>query len=267
MNPCRGHTRNPRPLVRKAAHNPRRSARSNGRGPPKTKAVGVVPVCKPLLDLLGVHNVSKIQRAVAAFDIDRTTLSPRLRFAALVFVPACLFYLGPSVVSPRAAATYAVFAFDGSTSEPAWVVINDGVMGGVSSSKVGVTKGVLRWSGRVRLENNGGFASMRSATLPKGTNAALATGSSIVVRVKGTATTFNITLQTPGQWYWAQVTPTADGWSSFTIPYARILPRTRFGEPVDGDAYAGQALSNIGVLISNGKAEAFRLDIDSIMIV
>jgi NADH dehydrogenase [ubiquinone] 1 alpha subcomplex assembly factor 1 len=171
-------------------------------------------------------------------------------------------------VAPRAtAATSTAFRFDGSAAEPPWVVVNDGVMGGVSSSKVGVAKGVLRWSGRVRLENNGGFASARSASLPNITNAALAAGGSLVVRVKGTATTFNITLQTPGQWYWAQVTPTADGWSSFTIPYARILPRTRFGEPVDGDAYAGQALTNIGVLISNGKAEAFRLDIDSIMIV
>jgi NADH dehydrogenase [ubiquinone] 1 alpha subcomplex assembly factor 1 len=170
-----------------------------------------------------------------------------------------------STTGTAGAATTA-FAFDSSTVEPAWVVVNDGVMGGVSSSKVGVTKGVLRWSGRVRLENNGGFASMRSAAVPKGTNEALATGSSIVVRVKGTATTFNVTLQTPGQWFWAQITPTADAWTSITIPYARIVPRTRFGEPLDGDAYSGQPLTNIGVLISNGKAEAFRLDIDSITI-
>jgi NADH dehydrogenase [ubiquinone] 1 alpha subcomplex assembly factor 1 len=169
--------------------------------------------------------------------------------------------------SPAHAAGATAFAFDGTAVEPTWVVVNDGVMGGVSSSKVGVTKGVLRWSGRVRLENNGGFASMRSVGLPKGTNAALASGSSIVVRVRGTATTFNLTLQTPGQWYWAQITPSTDGWSTVTIPYARILPRTRFGEPIDGDAYAGQSLSNVGVIITNGKAETFKLEIDSITVV
>ncbi len=55
-------------------------------------------------------------------------------------------------------------------------------------------------------------------------------------------------------------------WSTTTIPYARILPRTPFGEVVDGDPNAGQPLTNIGVLISNGQAEAFRLDIDGITV-
>ena len=42
---------------------------------------------------------------------------------------------------PFAEASTPVFAFNGSKKEPAWVLVNDGVMGGVSSSTVTVAKG------------------------------------------------------------------------------------------------------------------------------
>lgn len=156
------------------------------------------------------------------------------------------------------------FAFAGASSKPGWEVVNDGVMGGVSSSKVATSSGVLQWSGRVRLENNGGFASTRSPAINKATNSALAAGTSIRLRLRGTATSFNVTLQAAGTWFWAEVTPSPTTWTTIDIPYARFLPRTRFGERINGAEYGGQPLTNIGVLISNGRAEAFRLDIDSI---
>lgn len=43
----------------------------------------------------------------------------------------------------------------------AWRIANDTVMGGVSSARVERRGEALRFSGEVRLENNGGFASMR----------------------------------------------------------------------------------------------------------
>jgi hypothetical protein len=43
----------------------------------------------------------------------------------------------------------------------AWSIVNDRVMGGVSSSRVRAAEGGLSFEGEVRLENAGGFASMR----------------------------------------------------------------------------------------------------------
>lgn len=43
----------------------------------------------------------------------------------------------------------------------AWRIVNDGVMGGVSASRVGRAGDALRFDGEIRLENRGGFASMR----------------------------------------------------------------------------------------------------------
>jgi len=57
--------------------------------------------------------------------------------------------------------TFADFADQEVRSQ--WGITNDDVMGGVSTSKISVSKeNLLIFSGEVSLENNGGFASLRS---------------------------------------------------------------------------------------------------------
>ncbi|MCU0952883.1 MAG: CIA30 family protein, partial [Burkholderiaceae bacterium] len=51
------------------------------------------------------------------------------------------------------------FATDGAR----WQVVNDGVMGGVSSSRITAGADGVQFSGEVRTEFNGGFASARRA--------------------------------------------------------------------------------------------------------
>ena len=55
---------------------------------------------------------------------------------------------------------------DLATDVAPWHVVNDGVMGGVSSSQVTVGNAGVRFSGTVRTDNNGGFASVRRAVAP-----------------------------------------------------------------------------------------------------
>lgn len=55
-----------------------------------------------------------------------------------------------------------VFEFGEDSNTMDWYIVNDGVMGGLSQSKVEYTAESLKFSGRVSLENNGGFASIRS---------------------------------------------------------------------------------------------------------
>jgi hypothetical protein len=80
-------------------------------------------------------------------------------------------------------------ALPGAAAE--WQVVNDGVMGGVSSAQVAAAAdGALRFSGVVRLDYNGGFASIRrAATLP-----ADATG--IAVTARGDGNRYRLTLFT-----------------------------------------------------------------------
>src|SRR5215213_57978 len=56
-----------------------------------------------------------------------------------------------------------LFDFTGADAAKDWQTVNDGVMGGVSEGKFKITdKKTLEFFGTLSLENNGGFASVRT---------------------------------------------------------------------------------------------------------
>ena len=56
-----------------------------------------------------------------------------------------------------------LFDFSGSDAAKEWQTVNDGVMGGVSEGKFRITEQkTMEFYGTLSLENNGGFASVRS---------------------------------------------------------------------------------------------------------
>ena len=74
-----------------------------------------------------------------------------------------------------------LFDFSSGSAASQWQIVNDGVMGGRSSSRVEGTGEGIRFSGNLSLANNGGFASMRSR--PK--ELSLKSSDTIVLRVRG----------------------------------------------------------------------------------
>ena len=89
----------------------------------------------------------------------------------------------------HAAADRTVYDFQTATNSVAWQVVNDDVMGGVSTSSFRLTNGAALFQGKVSLENNGGFASARS--LPAHHD--LAGGDSFVIRVRGDGRRYKFT--------------------------------------------------------------------------
>ena len=79
-----------------------------------------------------------------------------------------------------------LFDFQTATNSTAWQIVNDDVMGGVSTSQFQpLTNGGAVFSGVVSLENNGGFASVRSSPVRENLNGCDA----FVLRVRGTVKT------------------------------------------------------------------------------
>ena len=72
-----------------------------------------------------------------------------------------------------------------------WYVVNDSVMGGVSNSEVTQTQESLLFTGNVSLDNNGGFASIRTELNTQSQNT-----KAIAVRVKGDGQTYQLRLRT-----------------------------------------------------------------------
>ncbi len=88
------------------------------------------------------------------------------------------------LVTPAIARTLELplFTFPSSAATAEWQTVNDGVMGGVSDGRLRITdRQTLEFRGTLSLENNGGFASVRSRRRMLGLQA----GDTLAARVRG----------------------------------------------------------------------------------
>ena len=182
------------------------------------------------------------------------------------FQPACLlaavagicFHLTMNIAT---AAERALFDFTTATNVPGWQVVNDDVMGGVSASNFGVTNGVAVFRGEVSLENNGGFASVRS--LPSHHD--LAGCDTFLIRVRGDGRCYKFTARTDRSFdspIYQVSFPTKQGeWEELRLPMKGFVPTFR------GRALSGQPpldptkVTSVGFLISDKQAGPFRLEV------
>lgn len=146
-----------------------------------------------------------------------------------------------------------------------WQVVNDDVMGGVSTSRFELTNSVAVFRGVVSLENNGGFASVR--TLP--TRFAVRDATEFVLRVRGDGRRYKFTARMDakfdGPLYQVVFTTHKDEWQEVRLPLKDFVPtfrgRTLIGEP----PLSAAKVSSVGFLISDQQAGPFRLEIAWIM--
>ncbi len=188
----------------------------------------------------------------------------RIGFAPWASAVASLVAAVSITASPTptlAAPTRSARIVDFTAAESPWQVVNDGVMGGVSTSRFTRTKGIATFRGQVRLDNNGGFASIRSQDrLP----AIPSTAKASAIRLRGDGRSYQITVDTELGWFWHSQ-PTVKGrWSTVVIPFDRLVPVSRFGEPEERDRYRPDThqLETLGLLISNKRQEPFTIDVD-----
>jgi monofunctional biosynthetic peptidoglycan transglycosylase len=151
------------------------------------------------------------------------------------------------------------FSLPGAASE--WQAVNDGVMGGMSQGTFEITgRKTLAFVGTLSLENNGGFASVRSR--PK--NLGLQTGDVIRVRVRGDGRVYSLNLYVPRPQvafsYRATVVTTADEWVEVTLPLDSFQA-TSFGRPVDAGSVKPEEVNALGFMVSDKKAGPFELEI------
>ena len=90
-----------------------------------------------------------------------------------------------------------LFKFDNPQEASLWQTVNDGVMGGRSVGRFRINaEQNLEFLGNLSLENNGGFASVRS----RGKQLGLQEGDSIVVQVRGDGRQYSLESVYAKQW-------------------------------------------------------------------
>ncbi len=191
------------------------------------------------------------------------SLPPRFRRPVLgallsVFAPLAL----ASLKTPTPPAVI-LFDFSAAADEPAWIAVNDGVMGGVSRGGARLSDGSLHFKGVLSLENNGGFSSIRSG----GPTRDLSAAKVIVLRVRGDGRTYRLQLATNAEFrrsrlsYQAEFPTKAGEWTEVTVPLASLVPQFR-GQKLSGPPLDRTRIEEIGLSLSDGNPGAFALEVD-----
>ena len=148
----------------------------------------------------------------------------------------------------------------------AFAVVNDDVMGGVSTSRVAVEGGALVFAGTVSLENDGGFASMRAPLAPRD----LRGYTGIELAVRGDGRRYKLTLRDAASNTAARVLHRAPfdthdrEMRTLRIPFEAFEAGFR-GQPLpDAPPVDRQRISELGVLIADRQAGDFRLELHAI---
>ena len=177
-----------------------------------------------------------------------------------------LLILGSSVMADDTPKT--VFDFTGTEAGKEWQTVNDGVMGGVSDGKFKITdKKTLEFYGTLSLENNGGFASVRSKAKKLG----LVKGDVLVARVRGDGRDYSMNLYVPKPLtafsYRATVKTKKDEWIEVRLPLDKF-EATSFGRVVkDAGPVDPAEVNALGFLLGDKKAGPFKLEVEWIKVV
>jgi len=156
------------------------------------------------------------------------------------------------------------------TSAAGWQIVNDSVMGGISRSTLQLhEEGYALFTGTVSLENNGGFASVRTqAQSPVD----LSDFEGLSVHVLGDGKTYSLRLRTVKNRqltrysYEARFATTAGEWETHKLAYSDFRAVFR-GRAVRGNPELNSdAILEIGFMIQDGQEGAFGLGVRSLSV-
>lgn len=157
-----------------------------------------------------------------------------------------------------------IFDFNENSSLTNWNIVDDVVMGGRSDGKFRINNdGHGEFFGKVSLENNGGFSSVRYNFKKIDSH----NYSKFVLRIKGDGKNYQFRVKdnTYNRYSYISEFKTTGEWQTIEIPYNKMYASFR-GYRLDIPNFKGDQMQEIAFLISNKKQEEFRLLIDSISI-
>lgn len=158
--------------------------------------------------------------------------------------------------------TTIIFDFTKNSAKNSWRIVDDVVMGGKSQSDFIINDaGNGVFYGKVSLENNGGFSSVRhrSGSL----NASKYT--KIVLSLKGDGKSYQFRIKDKiGNYYsYVQSFETTNQWQKIVINLSEMYPTFR-GRKLNMPNFSSTEIQEIAILIGNKKNESFKLELDKI---
>jgi len=155
-----------------------------------------------------------------------------------------------------------VFNFSPSSSLSEWAVVDDIVMGGRSDGGLYLNEaGHAVFKGKVSVENNGGFSSIRHRFQQK----KVAGYDKVLIKLKGDGKRYQFRLKANkyDRYSYISYFQTSGEWQTVEILLSDFYPTFR-GRRLNRPNFSSQAIAEIAFLIGNKKAESFKLEIDTI---
>ncbi len=155
-----------------------------------------------------------------------------------------------------------IFDFTPDVKVSDWNVLNDGVMGGVSSSSFVLNEeGNGVFEGEVSTANNGGFASVRYSS----SSINVSESKTVKIRLKGDGKDYQFRVKrsaSDAESYIITFETTGD-WQTIDIELSSLYPSFR-GRKLNMPNFNFDSIEELSFLISNMKNELFRLELDKI---
>jgi len=143
-----------------------------------------------------------------------------------------------------------------------WGVVNDSVMGGISTSRFEQTAdGNLLFQGVLSLENNGGFVSIRN----RPGSFDLQNVEGFIIKARGDGRTYYLDLRVSGQMtsgsFRAAFRTEKDTWTETFVPTSKFV-RQSFGRPFPDIPLNPSDVNSIGFTLSDKNPGPFKLEIE-----
>jgi monofunctional biosynthetic peptidoglycan transglycosylase len=155
-----------------------------------------------------------------------------------------------------------LFDFQASSRLDDWIIVNDGVMGGLSQSEIVLSdSNSAVFQGVVSLDNNGGFSSTRTISR----NYGLHGYNGILIHVKGDGKKYQFRIRTndrfDGVSYRHHFDTEPNEWITIRVPFDECIPVYR-GRILDNvEPISPKQIQQIGFLISDKQEGPFKLEV------
>jgi len=160
--------------------------------------------------------------------------------------------------------TASIFEFNKKADISNWNIVDDVVMGGRSSGNFYLdNEGHGIFEGKVSLENNGGFSSLRYDFDKMSTKGF----SKVIIKVRGDGKSYQFRVKSKSSDYFSYITSfkSSKDWETYELHLSDMNPAFR-GRDLDMPNYDKESIEEIAFLIGNKKAESFKLEIESIVL-
>tara|TARA_B100000780_G_C20806814_1_gene320493 strand:- start:61 stop:552 length:492 start_codon:yes stop_codon:yes gene_type:complete len=157
-----------------------------------------------------------------------------------------------------------IFDFNKKSDLQDWIIVNDVVMGGRSSSTFKLDEdGEGVFEGNISLENNGGFSSLRYRFLKR----TIKGDTQVKITLRGDGKKYQFRVKSNAGDYYSYIAPflTSGEWQEIVIPLRDMYPSFR-GRRLNQPNFSNDSIEELTFLIGNKKSERFKLLIDKIVL-